>query len=207
MTKMLDTHRNGLSNGSRPKDKLLSPYPSAWDEKGPFIFAASPVWDETKNMRALEAVAPHLPWPIYAAGEKSSGSDSTPLAYVNSLGLLDSDELQSWFASASIYVQPANYELSSLLLSLQAARAGCALVLSDVPGLRRVWGNAALYFSPHKPETLEVALVLLIVDSAYRDMMGGRAFARAQKFAPERRISRNHSLYPDLSGRYQQRVS
>jgi glycogen synthase len=206
MTKMLGTYQNGSSSYPGQKDKSLSLCPFALDEKGPFIFAASQVWDETKNVRLLEAVARRLPWPIYAAGENCSGSNSTPLRDVNSLGLLDFDELQSWFAWASIFVLPAN-DKSSFLLSLQAARAGCALVLSDVPSLRRVWGNAALYFSPNDLENLEVELVLLIMDSTFREMMANRAFARAQKFAPERRGSRSVSAYPDLAAGYQQRIS
>ena len=45
---------------------------------------------------------------------------------------------------ASIYAEPARYEPFGLA-ALEAARAGCALVLGDIPSLREVWGDAALY--------------------------------------------------------------
>lgn len=188
MTKTLNVSQNGGSNYSGQKSQLFLPYssPCSPSEKMPFIFAASRLGNGTKSMSALEAVAPRLPWPIYLAGPKEANSDSARLRYVNRVGRLDFEELQSWFAWASIYVLPIGDEPSHLPV-LQAARAGCALVLSDLPSLRSMWGSAALYVPPADLEALEVALVLLITDSIYRDIMAKRAFARAQKLASERR--------------------
>jgi glycosyltransferase involved in cell wall biosynthesis len=172
----------------------------------PFIFAASRQWNDTKNMSALAAVAPRLPWPIYVAGQKGASSAPAPPHSLNLLGRLDFEELQSWFALASIYMQMARCEPSHLSI-LQAAQAGCALVLSDLPGLRRVWGNAALYVPPDDLEALEVALVLLIADSIFRTIMAQRALARAQKFASESKSFSYHSVYPDWISSSPQRAS
>src|SRR5690606_5717633 len=37
--------------------------------KEPLIFAAGRIWDAAKNIAALAAVAPSLPWPVAIAGE------------------------------------------------------------------------------------------------------------------------------------------
>lgn len=188
MTKILNVGQNGSSSYTGQKSQLFLPssFPRSTGEKMPFVFAASRLENGTKNMKALEAVAPRLPWPIYMAGPKEVSGDPARLRHINGVGRVDFEELQLWFAWASICLLLAGDE-SSHLPVLQAARAGCALVLSDTPSLRRVWGDAALYAPSNDPETLEVALVLLIVDSIYRDIMAKRAFARAQKLASERR--------------------
>ena len=37
--------------------------------KEPLIFSAGRLWDEAKNLSALEAVAPRLPFPVHVAGD------------------------------------------------------------------------------------------------------------------------------------------
>lgn len=168
------------------------------DQKKPFIFTASRVWDEAKNIVALEAVAPHLPWPVFVAGEdKHPNGRSVQLHHMNLLGRLTFEELQPWFAQASIYALPARYEPFGLS-ALEAAMAGCALVLGDIPSLREVWGNAALYVPPNDSEALEIALSLLIIDPAYRRMMARRAHTHAQIFTSERMANRYLSVYQEL---------
>src|SRR5206468_10077522 len=47
------------------------------DDKKKFVFAAGRVWDEAKNIGALDAVAPDLAWPVYIAGDRGeSGKES-----------------------------------------------------------------------------------------------------------------------------------
>ncbi|HEX2163443.1 MAG TPA: glycosyltransferase family 4 protein, partial [Thermoanaerobaculia bacterium] len=36
--------------------------------KEPFVFSAGRLWDPAKNLAALEAAAPEVPWPVYVAG-------------------------------------------------------------------------------------------------------------------------------------------
>ena len=44
---------------------------------------------------------------------------------------------------AAIFARPARYEPFGLAI-LEAAQAGCALVLGDIPSLRELWADAAL---------------------------------------------------------------
>ena len=45
---------------------------------------------------------------------------------------------------AAIYALPARYEPFGLSI-LEAALSGCALVIGDIPSLREIWADAALF--------------------------------------------------------------
>jgi glycogen synthase len=169
--------------------------------KGPLILSAGRLWDEAKNAAALARVAPRLPWPVYVAGDTAhpGGGEARPGA-VRLLGRLAPRELAPWFARASIYALPARYEPFGLS-ALEAALAGCALVLGDVPSLREVWGAAALYAPPDDPEALEAALRRLIARPMLRAAMGAGARARALSYTARRMAARYLDAYRDLLGR------
>src|SRR5439155_5441375 len=113
-----------------------------------FVLTAGRFWDEAKNLRALDLVAPRLPWPVYAAGGQTGPQGGTAgFRNVRTLGRQSSSCLASWMARASIYALPARYEPFGLS-ALEAALAGCALVLGDIPSLREVWGDTAIYVNP-----------------------------------------------------------
>src|SRR5690606_27280402 len=76
---------------------------------------------------------------------------------------------------------PARYEPFGLS-ALEAGLAGCALVLGDIPSLREVWGDAALFVPPHDHRSLAATLQRLIGDAELRRHYGTRARARARQF-------------------------
>jgi glycosyltransferase involved in cell wall biosynthesis len=69
---------------------------------------------------------------------------------------------------------------------LEAALAGCALVLGDIPSLREVWADAAIFVSPNDEAALQSALEALIAYPEYRDAMAARARQRALSYSPKR---------------------
>lgn len=202
MLNVLETHYGPL-----PQSRVIyngrNPELFTKGKKERFIFTANRVWDEAKNVLALEAVAPHLPWPVYVAGEdKHPSGGQAPLTHIHLLGQLSFQEVLPWFAKAPIYALPARYEPFGLS-ALEAALSGCALVLGDIPSLREVWGDAALFVPPDDLEALEVALVLLIADPTYRQIMAHRAYERAQKFTVDKMINHYLSTYRELVRDYQ----
>ena len=76
---------------------------------------------------------------------------------------------------------PARYEPFGLSI-LEAALSGCALVLGDIPSLRELWGDAALFVPPNDSAALRSALSGLIDDPDHRQAMASRARTRALKF-------------------------
>jgi glycosyltransferase involved in cell wall biosynthesis len=150
------------------------------------ILSVGRYWDEAKNMSALATVAPELPWPIHVAGEvKSPDGTNRAIEQLLPLGRLSPLELAPWFAQASIYALPAVYEPFGLSI-LEAALAGCALVLGDIPSLREIWGEAALFVPPRDPNALRAALQSLIDDRLHLKEMASRARERAFEFHPRR---------------------
>jgi glycogen synthase len=81
---------------------------------------------------------------------------------------------------------------------LEAALAGCALVLGDIASLREIWGSTALFVPPDDPEALYEAITDLIVNPALREEMAGAARRRAQTFTLSRMTSAYLDAYGDL---------
>jgi glycogen synthase len=102
-------------------------------------------------------------------------------------------------ARASIYAAPARYEPFGLSV-LEAALAGCALVLGDLPTLREVWGHAALYVPPDDPGALRYAIGTLIRDPVLRGVLAASARTRAARYAPARMAAAYRDLYDELCG-------
>ncbi|WP_437965718.1 glycosyltransferase family 4 protein [Sorangium sp. So ce260] len=166
--------------------------------KEELILAVGRLWDQAKNIAALGEVAPHLPWPIQVAGsEVHPGGGARPIPSLHHLGMLSPSGVAAALARASIYALPARYEPFGLSV-LEAALSGCALVLGDIPSLREVWRDAALYVDPGDAEALRSAIQALIDDPVRRQEMASRARARAFDFSP-RRMARSYlHLYGEL---------
>lgn len=152
------------------------------------LFSAGRLWDEAKNLEALESVAPRLPWPVFVAGENHhpDGGEARP-HHTRLLGRLSQRALAAWLGRASIYVLPARYEPFGLSV-LEAALSGCALVLGDIPSLRELWRNRAVFVPPDDPEALEDAIVRLIQDPDRRNALAAGARSRAIERTTERMV-------------------
>ena len=166
--------------------------------KAPVILSAGRLWDAAKNLAALEAVAPALPWPVHVAGSTSQPTGGVRSTRgVRALGDLSPAALAAEMAAASIYALPARYEPFGQT-ALEAALCGCALVLGDVPSLREVWGPAALYVPPDDHGALQAALTLLIDDEPLRRRMATKARTRALRFTPERMVDAYLAAYASI---------
>jgi glycogen(starch) synthase len=151
-----------------------------------FILGAGRLWDEAKNVATLAKCAPNLSWPVCVAGEKREphGREKQH-AQIRHLGHLPQSKLQAWFERAAIFAAPARYEPFGLSI-LEAALAGCALVLGDIPSLRENWNDAALFVPPEDARALEAALEKLIKSPQLRGELSAKALVLARRFTPER---------------------
>jgi glycogen synthase len=195
---MLDaaTHHYGPFRDARVIYNARNPGPfSAPTPKEPFILTAGRLWDEAKNVSAFAHIAPQLPWPVYVAGEdQHPDGGRAETKNVHLLGKLGLDDLAPWFRRASIYALPARYEPFGLTV-LEAALAGCALVLGDIPSLREIWGDAAMFVAPDDRDGLSRAITELAQDDQKRETFGARARARATRYSPDRMAREYLSLY------------
>jgi glycogen synthase len=204
-----DRYRAAVTNGIRKADAVIAPSeailrelrryyaplpPSrvihngrdaslfAPGDKEPFILSAGRLWDEAKNLVALEAASEGLPWPTYVAGEdRFPGGKSVRVRHAKPLGKLSEGDLAAWLGRASIYALPAKYEPFGLSV-LEAALSGCALVLGDIPSLREIWDDAATFVPPDDAAALRHAIRSLIDDPARRGRMMRRAREHALRY-------------------------
>jgi glycogen synthase len=166
--------------------------------KEPMVFTAGRLWDEAKNLEALEAVAPRLPWPVFVAGESHhpEGGEVRP-HHTRLLGRLSQRALAAWLGRAAVYCLPARYEPFGLS-ALEAALAGCALVLGDIPSLRETWRNRAVFVPPGDTDALEDALLRLIEDADRRSSISAASRARALQLTPERMVEEYLEAYGEV---------
>jgi glycosyltransferase involved in cell wall biosynthesis len=185
MLAALKRHYGGFS-AAEPIYNGRSPSLFAPAAKEPFVITTGRLWDEGKNIATLRHVAQRLPWPIYAIGE-TRGPDGADAALDGLVlpGRLDQQAVAARLARASIFVLPARYEPFGFS-ALEAALAGCALVLGDIPSLREIWVDAALFVAPDDDGGIAAALLRLIDDERLRDQFARRARARAGEFTPAR---------------------
>lgn len=168
-------------------------------EKQPILFAAGRIWDEAKNLKILASVAKDLPWPVCVAGPgvPERGDRAALARNVRWLGPVSPAAISLWYAQASIFVAPSRYEPFGLA-ALEAALAGCALVLGDIPTLRELWTGAAMFVPPGDREQLAYALGLLIEDPELRATLVRRAKERAATFSATRMTAAYRNAYAEV---------
>jgi glycosyltransferase involved in cell wall biosynthesis len=132
--------------GALPKARVVLngrnlPPPSPKRPRKMMILAAGRVWDDAKNIGLLERAAPYVPWPIAIAGPIENRPRAPSVTY---LGELAPEVLRQRMEGTEIFCAPARYEPFGLSI-LEAAAAGCALVLGDIPTLREIWQGAAVF--------------------------------------------------------------
>jgi glycogen(starch) synthase len=163
-----------------------TPYGFTKGAKRRRILTAGRVWDEAKNIAALDRVAPGLAWPVLVAGPGNHpDGGSVRLRAAKTLGTLGPEAMARAYATASIFALPALYEPFGYS-PLEAALSGCALVLGDIPSLREVWGDAACFVPPRDDQALLHTLRWLIAEPRVRKEYAKRALARAAEYTPER---------------------
>jgi glycosyltransferase involved in cell wall biosynthesis len=148
----------------------------------PFAFTAGRLWDEGKNIAAFDAAAASTALPFKAAGPTGGPNGaSIHLRQAEPLGRLSEEELAAILAQQPIFVSAAAYEPFGLSV-LEAAQAGCPLVLSSNPTFRELWSGAALFADG--PQAIVAAVDRIAADPAERERLGEAAKVRAERFTP-----------------------
>jgi glycosyltransferase involved in cell wall biosynthesis len=182
-----------IRNGRDPRCFVVN-------EKVSLVFSCGRIWDEAKNLRVVDQVAPHIPWPIAVAGDcQHPGGSRVALQNVRCFGKLEPHDVERQLSHAAIFVLPARYEPFGLS-ALEAGLSGCALVLGDIPSLRETWQGAAIFVPPDDPVALTNALNGLIENKLRREHFGQRARVRALEFSPHRMATEYIAAYRTCAG-------
>jgi glycosyltransferase involved in cell wall biosynthesis len=205
-------------NGRTPA--LFNPYVSKLD----YAASVGRMWDEGKQSQLLmQLTAPPLPillaGAMTLAGETEEqfdsnqaraktrprraapgedGQDFVGEARVELRGELSEGEMRELLSRASIYVATSKYEPFGLA-PLEAALSRCAIVANDIPSLREIWDDAALYFRSDDAASMERALELLKDNRELRVKYANRAYERArQRYTAARMVEEYMQLYKAL---------
>jgi glycogen(starch) synthase len=183
-------------NGRTPN--LFNPYLSKHEN----ALSVGRLWDFGKNAALLHKV--NSPFPIYLAGNEQNpdtNADPSPSGHyglyrrVYLKGMQSEAQLRQLYARAAIYIATSQYEPFGLA-PLEAALSRCAIVASDIPSFREIWGDAAFYFANNDPESLQNALAQLHADPELRATYGTLAFQRASsRYTGSRMLEEYLHLY------------
>jgi glycosyltransferase involved in cell wall biosynthesis len=176
-----------------------SPLPAPSFPRSDCAFTAGRLWDESKNAAAFDRAAALAATPFRAAGPLAGPNGaSTRLQHAEALGSLPEQRLAEEFAGQPIFVSAALYEPFGLSV-LEAAQAGCALVLSDLPTFQELWSGAALFVDRRDDRAIAAAVDRLAAQPGERERLGAAAQERAAHFTPEQTARTMLAHYRSLS--------
>jgi glycosyltransferase involved in cell wall biosynthesis len=190
-----------VRNGRRPPPRPDEPAAPAPQAPADLVFTAGRLWDEGKNLAVLDRAAARLSVPIVAAGPLMGPNGATvALPHLETLGRLSDEEVRTWLARRPVFASVPRYEPFGLA-ALEAAQAGCALVLSDIPTLRELWDGAAVFVDPDDDAALADALAGLVADPARRAALGAAAEKRSGRYTVEAAAKRMMAIYEAVMAR------
>ena len=157
------------------------------------------LWDPVKGAQLLDSVAQSLAIPFHAAGAiEGPHGERAELDHLHPLGQLDAETLGGWLARRPVFVSAASFEPFGLAV-LEAAQAGCPLVLSDIPTFHELWEGAALFVPADNAIAYRSTIMRVIGDAALRQQLGEAARERAQHYTPAATATEMARLYLALA--------
>ena len=190
--------RYALEQAPRTVHHGRSPVASPNGMPHDFVFTADRLWDEGKNLGLLDAAAGRIAVPFRAAGPLA-GPQGARVIFDNlhCLGTLDDEELGRWLSARPVFVSAALYEPFGDAV-LDAASAGCALVLADIPAFRELWDDVAIFVDPRDEDRFTRVIGDLVGDDFERAVLGRAAKERAERYTPDAMAAQMASLYRTL---------
>jgi glycosyltransferase involved in cell wall biosynthesis len=167
-----------------------------------FVFTAGRLWDEGKNLGTIDAAAGALGVPVRAAGSLDGPNGAVMFDNIHCLGSLGEEELGRWLSARPVFVSAALYEPFGLAV-LEAAAAGCALILSDIPTFRELWDGVATFIPPRDERAFTDAISALVGDDFERAVQGRATKERAALYTPDAMAAQMAALYRSLLPRVQ----
>lgn len=163
--------------------------------KQPFAFSAGRLWDEAKNLAGVLRAAERIDARVVVAGEGARPDRLAPNVVMP--GKLSAGAMAAALEEAAVFLAPVRYEPFGLAI-LEAAQAGCALVLGDIGTLRELWDGVATFVDPDDPAALAAAANDLLGDPRQARARGTAAREHARRYGVETMTGSYMRLYRDL---------
>jgi glycosyltransferase involved in cell wall biosynthesis len=130
--------------------------------------------------------------PLIVVGSGHRGMQKTHIRAPGNDGVIQlanrissSEDVIELYRNAVCLLFPTFYEGFGLP-ALEAMAYGCPVVTSDIPVMREVCGDAALYCNPNEPGDIADKVKMLAQSSEMREQLRRRGFGRAAQFSWER---------------------
>ena len=107
------------------------------------------------------------------------------------------DRLAQCYAHASAFVYPSLIEGFGIP-QLEAMYYGCPVIASDVPSMREIAADGALYFDPSSPDSLAEKLDQVLADSELRLDLTRRGYEREKYFSWDRCAEETVAFYQSI---------
>ena len=157
----------------------------------PFLFYPANAWPHKNHERLFEAVAllrrEHRDLRLVLTGDHDDVPD-----FVDARGRVSQKELVELYRRASALVFPSQYEGFGQPV-LEALACTCPVACSDLPPLREVAGDAAVYFDPLDPESIAAATLEAIARG------GSSGPERASAFTWDECARKHDAVYRELT--------
>jgi len=164
-------------------------------DRNPVVLTSGRLWDEGKNLRTLDRAAGRMRGQVHAAGPLK-GPDGQRVSFENilCLGQLDASVLAQHLERSAVFASLSLYEPFGLGV-LEAAQAGCALVLSDIPTFRELWQGAAVFVPADDAAAVAEALDSLLEDPERVATLGRCAVERSARFTVDAMVEETLVVY------------
>lgn len=175
-------------------DELTAGDPSPPDvgSARPLVLAVGRAWDEAKGAavldRALALLGDNAPEASLLGATVGPYGERFEATKLRARGHVGRSEVDAWMRRADIFVGASLYEPFGLA-PLEAARHGCALVLSSIGSFRELWHGCAAFFPAGDAEALAHVLRHLSLRPRAREELAARAGARARECFTSERLS------------------
>jgi len=164
------------------------------------VFTAGRLWDPVKNTHLLDRVAGRLPVAFEAAGALTGPHGETvSCRHLLTPGALPAGAVAARLAQRPVFVSAARFEPFGLAV-LEAAQAGCPLVLSGLGTFRELWTGAALIVPDQDDAAYAAAIGRVLADDGLRAHLGEAARVRAARYTPASTAAAVASIYAGLVG-------
>lgn len=136
-----------------------------------------------KAFKLLGSSAPHC----VAAGKTDVNVFSdvgVSMESIQPLGYITDAELKCLYKNAACFIFPSLYEGFGIP-PLEAMACGCPILAADIPAVKEVCGDSALYFDPQRPDQLAALVQEIMANMDLRQTLSLSGLAQAEKFSWE----------------------
>jgi len=149
-------------------------------------------WPEVRRRHDVDLVVVGGQAAVFAGGDGAAADRAEE--GVRYLGQVDDPAVLAEVYRRAILLAFPSLSESFGLPCLEAMRAGCPVVASDIPALREVCGDAAVWIDPADPAGIAAAIDTVLADEAARSALRHKGLARAEAFRWDEAVRRTWSI-------------